>query len=138
VAAGRVDPATAWPDIFGTPKSDEDAFPEVGADMSDFTWEQPTAEQAADELEELMHGARVSLTGTGDEPVFAAPPSMPPEPEVALRPGVPVPASVDELEWSLPAGPSPTQPLQDSPRCALPAMPCHTEPGLSWPGPARP
>jgi hypothetical protein len=99
VAAGRIDPAIAWPDIFGKPRGDDEAFPETGADMSDFTWEAPTAEQAAAELESLMHGASVTLAGTGDEPVFAAPPSS--EPEVALRPGVPVPVPQDasSLEW---------------------------------------
>jgi hypothetical protein len=101
VAAGRIDPAVAWPDIFGKPKSgDDEAFPEVGADMSEFSWEHPSADQAAEELEQLMHGASVTLTGPGgDGPLFAAPPSPPPEPEAALRPGAPVPADASALEW---------------------------------------
>jgi hypothetical protein len=102
VAAGRIDPVKAWPDIFGKPSADGDeAFPHAGADMSGFTWEQPDQERISAELEQLMRGARVQLTGTGDEPPAMPPP--PREPQVRLRPGapppVPVPGDPASLEW---------------------------------------
>ena len=92
------DPARIWPEHFGKPKDDEEAFPEVGADMSDFRWEAPSAEQVAAELDQMMRGARVALR---DGQVATPPP--PREPEAALRPGTgrfrPPPADASELEW---------------------------------------
>jgi hypothetical protein len=92
------DPAVIWPEYFGKPKDDQEAFPAVDADMSDFKWEKPTAEQVAAELEQMMHGARVGLR---DGQVATQPP--PREPEVSLRPGTgrfrPPPADASELEW---------------------------------------
>ena len=102
VAAGRVDPASAWPDLFGRPApGDDEAFPTKDADMSGFEWEDPGPERAAAELEEMMHGARVSLSGTGED-LVAAPPSLPPEPPAELRPGavlIPGPDDAGSLEW---------------------------------------
>jgi hypothetical protein len=82
VAAGRADPVAVWPEYFGKPQGDEDAFPVQGADMSGFTWEAPSAEQVAAELEAMMHGASVQVR---DGQVATPPP--PREPEAGLRPG---------------------------------------------------
>lgn len=96
VAANRADPVKAWPEYFSKPAGDEDAFPEAGADMSQFRWEAPDAGQVAAELEQMMRGARVTVM---DGPPAAAPP--PREPEAALRPMTSRmgPNSADELEW---------------------------------------
>jgi hypothetical protein len=98
VAAGRADPVRVWPEYFAKPDDDEESFPTAGADMSGFKWEAPTAEQVAAELEQMMHGARVSMR---DGQVAAPPP--PREPEARLRPGNPrlrrPPADASELEW---------------------------------------
>ena len=94
--AGRwADPAKVWPEYFGKPAADEDAFPETGADMSGFRWEQPDEQRIAAELEQMMHGARVTLT----DGVAAAPP--PREQEAALRPMTSRmgPNDASELEW---------------------------------------
>lgn len=95
VAANRADPAKVWPEYFGKPAADEDAFPSVGADMSQFRWEAPDEERIAAELEQLMHGARVTLA----DGVAAAPP--PREQEAALRPMTSRmgPNTPEELEW---------------------------------------
>lgn len=97
VAAGKADPAKVWPEYFGKPAADEDAFPSVGADMTGFKWEQPDEARIAAELEQLMHGARVSVA---DGPPAAAPP--PREQEAALRPMTSRmgPNDPAELEWS--------------------------------------
>jgi hypothetical protein len=103
VAAGRADPEKVWPDIFGKPAQAADsAFPSTGADMSEFRWEKPDEERMAAELEQLMHGARVSLREEGgDGPPLPPPP--PAEPPVSLRPGAqppsPVPGDPSSLEW---------------------------------------
>jgi hypothetical protein len=103
--AGRwADPAKTWPDIFGKPPAPDagSAFPSADADMSGFRWEKPDEERMAAELEQLMHGARVSLREEGGD----GPPPVPPppaEPPVALRPGTrppaPVPGDPGSLEW---------------------------------------
>jgi hypothetical protein len=93
------DPKKIWPEYFGDPGGNEDAFPSADADMSDFRWEKPTAEQVAAELEMMMRGAHVAMR---DGQVATPPP--PREPEASLRPGTgrfrPPPAGADELEWS--------------------------------------
>jgi hypothetical protein len=102
--AGRwADPEKAWPDVFGKPKpASDEAFPSADADLSEFRWEKPDEQRMAAELEQLMHGARVSLREeTGED----GPPLVPPpaEPPVRLRPGAPQPAPVtgdpSSLEW---------------------------------------
>jgi hypothetical protein len=96
VAAGRADPEKAWPEYFAKPAPDEEeAFPSADADMSRFTWEQPDQERMTEELEQLMHGARVTLREDG------AAPAPPPEPQAELRPMVSRmgPADPAELEW---------------------------------------
>ena len=101
--AGRwADPEKAWPDIFGKQKESVEAFPSADADMSEFRWEQPDEQRMAAELEQLMHGARVSLREESgqDGPPLAPPPAEPP---VSLRPGTRQPAPVtgdpSSLEW---------------------------------------
>jgi len=97
VASGKGDPAKAWPEYFGEAQADdEESFPETGADMSQFTWEQPDQERMQSELEMLMRGAHVTLRD--GEP--AEPPEPPPQ--AALRPMVSRmgPATAEELEWS--------------------------------------
>lgn len=92
VAAGAIDPRAAWPEFFAHPGGDQDAFPSAGADMSGFTWENPTEERAKQELETLMRGARVTLPDPAAHPAagYSAPPAQPPpprEPPAPLRPG---------------------------------------------------
>jgi hypothetical protein len=96
VAAGRADPVKVWPEYFGKPAADEEAFPSSDADMSQFQWERPDEARIAAELEQMMRGARVTVM---DGPPAAAPP--PREPEAALRPMTSRmgPNTADELEW---------------------------------------
>lgn len=89
VAAGKADPRKAWPEYFAPPDS-QAAFPSREADMSSFTWEKPTPESVASDLEAMMHGARVTVADPAappTEPPRIAMPPPPREPEVSLRPG---------------------------------------------------
>ena len=106
VASGKVDPRKAFPEFFA-PDDMGEAFPSPDADMSGFTWEKPTPDSVARDIEAMMHGARVTVL---DHDVMA-PPSEPPriasappprEDEAALRPGArrrPPASDLSELEW---------------------------------------
>lgn len=101
--AGRwADPKSAWPDIFAVPEDDGQAVPVEGADLSDFTWETPTAQSAESDLEALMQGARVTMPAVPDPAAGKQPPPFPPPPpeapETALRPGAPV-QEQQSTEW---------------------------------------
>lgn len=108
VAARLADPRAVWPDLFAVPGGDQEAFPSTAADMTDFRWEKPSEQQARDELEMLMHGARVTVpdpeahpaAGKVPPPPAAAPP--PREPPKYLRPGArlrPPDGDRSALEW---------------------------------------
>ncbi len=104
MAGGWAAPSTIWPHIFGRDADDGTSVPSVGADMSEFTWEAPSAETAAAELEALMHGARVTVPTEPDPAAGMKPPplpAMPPPsrvPETALRPGSP-PSAPPDVMW---------------------------------------
>jgi hypothetical protein len=100
VAGGWADPSKTWPHIFAVP-DDGSAVPSKSADMSQFTWEAPSEQTAAAELEALMHGATVTIPTEPDPAAGMAPPPFPLLPD-GLQPGGPrpVPADAGALEWS--------------------------------------
>lgn len=106
VAAGRADALRVWPDLLGAPQGDDTAFPTSTTDMSSFRWEKPSQARAEQELEMLMHGARVTLPDPQDHPARGkqAPVAVPPPPRdrpVKLRPGQRRQAAdASELEWN--------------------------------------
>jgi hypothetical protein len=109
VAAGSIEARTAWPEFFAPPAGTEQvAFPSNSADMSQFNWEKPSEERAKQELDMLMHGARVTVSDLPDPAAGKVPPPVatPPPPrdaEKSLRPGPrrmpPPPGDLSALEW---------------------------------------
>ena len=82
MAAGAVRPEAAWPQWFTSP--DDMAFPQKGADMSEFSWEHPTPESYQADLDAMLAG--------GQSVSVREPPAPDPAP--------PPPLASSSLEWT--------------------------------------
>lgn len=81
VLLGEVKLLDAWPDYFRPPE--EQSFPAVGADMTEFEWEEATPESYQSDLDALL---------AASEHI-----SVPEEPDPVSGPALPPPG---DLEWT--------------------------------------